>query len=106
MKPQNLKKISVDSITVRSINSRKGIVELLLKGTLPNPAYKLDHIQTDVEKDEINITPWASYDPNLIVIQMIVNFEEKCTVKGLKKGKQYSIKVNGIKKVLSHDLQL
>jgi hypothetical protein len=90
---------------VEKINAQKGIVKLKILGTLPNPAYDIHHVETNIESDEIVIIPWAIHDPNKVVIQMIVSFEKEVEIKGLKKG-TYTLIVKGSEKECLKKLEL
>ncbi len=91
-----LTKVVVDSVEVANLQAEKGEAELLVHGVLPNPAYAIDHIEVKVMGEEIQITPWATHDPQKTVIMVTVPFVEKCKVTRLIRNRVYSVKVEGM----------
>ena len=91
----DLVQLGVDSVRISRAMTKKGELEIIVKGILPTPAYQLDHFEIDIKKNRVDITPWARYDREKIVIQMAVPYEEKCLIKGLEPAKKYTLRVNG-----------
>lgn len=69
-------------------------VSIVVKGNLPNPAYRIERYDVNVDGAEIEITPLAHHDKDKVVIQMLVAFEDTITVK-LKEIGKHSLKLNG-----------
>ncbi len=96
----SLTKVIVDSVKVADLQPQNGEAELMVHGISPNPAYTIDHIDVKVTDEEIRVTPWAKHDPHKIVIMVTVPFAEKCRVTKLVRDRNYSIRVEGVNKVV------
>ncbi|MBD3373677.1 hypothetical protein GF406_01470 [candidate division KSB1 bacterium] len=92
---ENLHLVRIDSVQVKGTSGLFGRATLMVYGILPSPAYELFTIETTIQKDEIVLKPLAKHDPEKIVIQITVPFQEKIKVKGLKRKMTYQIKVQG-----------
>lgn len=93
MEIKSLQGVSVDSVKVIEMMPDKGEIVISIKGILPNPAYEIKKIETRIDKGKIQIIPHVYHDPNKVVIQMMIPYEKKVVVSGLKKKKKYEIKV-------------
>jgi len=69
-------------------------LRLLVKGSLPSPAYSFEKFNVKIEDNLVIITPIASYKPGNFVAQMLVPFQQVCVVPDLKAGR-YKIQVLG-----------
>jgi hypothetical protein len=96
----DLVQLGVDSVRISRPMTKRGELEIIVKGILPTPAYQLDHFEIDVKKNQVDITPWATYDREKIVIQMAVPYQEKCLIKGLEPDKKYTLRVSGANGVI------
>jgi hypothetical protein len=96
----DLVRLGVDSVSVSRPMTKKGELEIVVKGILPTPAYQLDHFEINRKKNQVDITPWARYDRNKIVIQMAVPYQEKCLIKGLVPDKKVTLRINGANGVI------
>jgi hypothetical protein len=92
-KKSMLQKIYVETVDSKSLISKGEVLEVTVKGNLPSPAYTFDRFDVQVKGNVIEITPLAKLDPNKIVAQVLVPFEEVCKIQKLKAG-TYEIKVN------------
>ena len=92
---ENLRLVRVDSVKVKGTSGLFGRATLMVYGILPSPAYELITIETMIIEDEIVLKPLAKHDPEKIVIQITVPFEEKIKVKGLERKKTYQVIVQG-----------
>lgn len=90
----DLQKIYVDAVEAPQAVVAGDRFSVKVQGNLPNPAYMFERFDVAVKNDVIEITPLAKHDPEKIVIQVLVPFEEVCEVKNLKPG-TYQIKVIG-----------
>lgn len=90
----NARKVYVDSVQVLPDSSSKD-TKLVIKGSLPSPAYSLNQISVKIFKDKIDITPLAQFDRFVRTIQVIVPFQDTLAVKVEKKGK-YQIRLHGL----------
>lgn len=88
-----LHKIYVETLDSKNLISKAEELEVTIRGNLPSPAYTFDHFDVQVKGNVVEITPLAKHDPNKIVAQVLVPFEEVCKVKNLKPG-NYQVKVN------------
>ena len=89
-----MQRIYVDSFDCRELISKNETLEVRIQGNLPSPAYTFSRFDLKVTDGVIQITPLASYNPDKLVAQMLVPFEETCSVKNLKAG-DYEISVIG-----------
>ncbi|MCG8608229.1 hypothetical protein MJD09_25000 [bacterium] len=88
----NMQRIYVDSYDCRETLTKSEVLEVQVSGNLPSPAYSFSRFDVTVGGGVIEITPLATYNPNKIVAQMLVPFEQTCQVEGLKVG-TYEVKV-------------
>ncbi len=102
---QNLYRVVVDSLQIVRVEPKKGEVELVIHGILPNPSYEIDHVEIVKKGGEVKVIPWARHDPSKIVIQVTVPFKEKCRIKGLS-HREYQIKVQGANRTVVKKLSL
>ncbi|MFQ6114138.1 MAG: hypothetical protein ACE5NG_08615 [bacterium] len=93
MEKNMLRKIYVETVESKNLITEAEELEVTVRGNLPSPAYTFDHFDVQVKGNVIEITPLAKHDPNKIVAQVLVPFEEVCRVKNLKPG-NYQVKVN------------
>ena len=101
---QNLKNAQVEECVVEKMDPDSGSVIVSIKGILPNPSYKIEHVDVKVEKNIITLTPKMSHDPSLTVIQMTIPFEEKVSLSDLTE-KSYIIEIIGDNKVVAQELK-
>jgi hypothetical protein len=106
MKSSPLTKVVVDSVKVSKVTALKGEAELVVYGVLPNPAYSIDHFEVKIKDDKVQIVPWATHDPQKVVIMMTVPFAEKCQVTGLQHNQVYHVLVEGSQKTASARLSI
>ena len=69
-------------------------VVLKVTGNLPSPAYTFNRFDIRVKDDVIVITPLADYDSTKMAAQVLVPFEEVCTVENLQPGR-YKVEIHG-----------
>ncbi|RMD91224.1 MAG: hypothetical protein D6813_07990 [Calditrichaeota bacterium] len=91
---KNLQKIYVEEITPETVKIVGKTVQIKIRGHLPSPAYEFERFDIQVKDHVIEITPLAKYDPTKIVAQMLVPFEQVCTLKNLKPD-TYEVKISG-----------
>ncbi|RMF68159.1 MAG: hypothetical protein D6743_03795 [Calditrichaeota bacterium] len=89
-----LQKIYVEKVETAGVAAAKKSLKLKVVGNLPSPAYQFQRFDVKVKGRVIEITPLATYDANKVVTQVLVPFEEICTVDRLKPG-SYEVKVYG-----------
>ena len=89
-----MQRIYVDSFDCRELISKNETLEVRIQGNLPSPAYTFSRFDLKVTDGVIQITPLASYNPDKMVAQMLVPFEETCTVENLQAG-GYEVRVIG-----------
>lgn len=98
--PSKLQKIYVSQAEPEEEALKSGKVQIRIRGNLPSPAYKFERFDVQVRGHVIEITPLASYDRNKMAAQVLVPFEEVCTVDNVKAG-VYDVKVHGRNNVVS-----
>jgi hypothetical protein len=69
-------------------------VTIKVTGNLPTPAYKITKIDVKLSGTNIEITPIAYHNKDMVAIQMLVPFEETVKVKVRRFG-SYTLKLNG-----------
>lgn len=89
-----LQKIYVEEIDSTNVITKAKELEVIVRGNLPSPAYSFDGFDVQIRGTVIEITPLAKYDTDKIAAQVLVPFEEVCSIKNLKPG-IYEVKVNG-----------
>jgi len=89
-----LQKIYLDEVPNLRTAASDHPTKIQISGNLPNPAYKLDHIDVQVRGDVIEITPLAQHDPTVMVIQVLVPFTDSVEVGPLKAG-EYTLRLVG-----------
>ena len=75
------KNYTIESVTELSQNISKKTATFLVKGILPSPAYSINKIEIEEKDGDVFLTPIIVHDPNKIVIQMAIPFEEKVEIK-------------------------
>ncbi len=95
MKSKNMTIVPVKSVKIYKVSRWRKQAELMVDGYLPTPAYELDHVEVNIEDDEIQLTPWAQHDPDKVVIQMSVPFQKRCKIRGLCRNQTYRVIVEG-----------
>ncbi len=90
----DLEKIYPVSITQPEPVLQGKELKLRIQGHLPSPAYKFREFRVAISRNLIEITPLASYDKKKTVVQMLVPFDEVCSIKGVDPG-HYEVKVLG-----------
>jgi len=83
----------IDDATCGETISSGERLEVTVKGNLPSPAYSFEGFDVKVKGDVIEISPLANYEPDKLVAQVLVPFEEVCRVENLKPG-TYDLKIN------------
>ncbi len=96
-------KVYLDSVKIVSQDKSVGEIRLLIRGHLPNPAYKIEGYEVEVKGDRVQIKPRVSYRSDMIVVQMLVPFEDTVHVKIPKPG-HYKITVEGKERVLTQEI--
>ncbi|MFQ5676926.1 MAG: hypothetical protein ACE5G1_13600 [bacterium] len=89
-----LEKIYVDEIDSKGTVAGSEKLDLTIRGNLPSPAYTFERFDVKVDGKTIKVTPLARYDSSKLVAQMLVPFENICTVENLKAG-TYEVRVYG-----------
>jgi len=97
---EHLQKIYVSEIKPAGISAEAGRLQVTVLGNLPSPAYTFERFDVAVKGHTIEITPLATYEHGKMVAQVLVPFEEVCTVENLKAG-DYAVRVHGRTTVLS-----
>jgi hypothetical protein len=96
---QELRKVYVDSVEVLLPDStHKREIKLVVKGYLPSSAYRFHHSSVRTSKKQIDLTPLASFDENVMAAQTLVAFQDTVTITPKRdKGKKMMVKLHGIK---------
>lgn len=89
-----LEKIYVDEVDSKGAVARTEKLELTIKGNLPSPAYTFERFDVKVDGKTITVTPLAKHDSSKLVAQVLVPFDNVCTVENLKAG-TYEVRVYG-----------
>ena len=89
-----LEKIYVDNVNSDQSISEATKLQINISGNLPSPAYTFERFEVKVKGKTIEIIPLAKFDATKMVIQVLVPFQEVCTVENLKPG-TYNIQVHG-----------
>ena len=89
-----LEKVYVDKVDSDQSISEAEKLQVHISGNLPSPAYTFERFDVKLKGKAIEITPLAKFDATKMVVQVLVPFQEVCSVKNLKPG-TYSIQVRG-----------
>lgn len=100
-----LEKVYLESATLLPGISRDDEVQIVVKGNLPNPAYKIRKFAVDVKGTTIEITPLADYNRNIIAVQTLVPFADTLKVKVTKTG-LHQIRVHGRNGILKREIAI
>ncbi len=90
----NLEKIYVDKVDSDQSISEAKKLHVNVSGNLPSPAYTFERFDVKVKGKVVEIIPLAKFDADKMVIQVLVPFQEVCSVENLKAG-TYNIQVHG-----------
>gem|GEM_PF-2249371 len=90
----SLKMVYVNSVEAAESPLRAKKVLLRIQGNLPSPAYEFQEFKVQLSGRSIDITPLAHYVEKKAVIQMLVPFDQVCTIDDMKPG-NYEVKVHG-----------
>lgn len=102
------KKAMLQQVYVEDIEVQTGTLEagdtlrVVVRGSLPSPAYTFEQFDVHVKEDTITVTPLARHDPDKLVTQVLVPFEEVCSVPDLKSG-SYAVVAAGRTSQVSAD---
>ncbi len=89
-----LEKIYVDKVDSDQSISGAEKLQVNISGNLPSPAYTFERFDVKLKGKAIEIIPLAKFDAAKMVVQVLVPFQEVCTVENLKPG-TYNIQVHG-----------
>ena len=89
-----LEKIYVDKVDSEQSISEAEKLQVNVSGNLPSPAYVFERFDVKVKGKVIEIIPLAKFDADKMVVQVLVPFQEVCSVENLKPG-TYNIQVHG-----------
>ena len=89
-----LVKIYIDKVDSEPSISEAEKLQVNVSGNLPSPAYTFERFDVKVKGKVIEIIPLAKFDADRMAAQVLVPFQEVCTVENLKPG-TYSIQVHG-----------
>lgn len=89
-----LQKIYVDKVDSESSISEAEKLQVNVSGNLPSPAYTFERFDVKVKGQVVEIIPLAKFDADKLVAQVLVPFQEVCSVQNLKTG-TYNIEVRG-----------
>ena len=87
----SLEKLYLDEMPKQLAAASNRATTFEVKGKLPNPAYRLDHVEVKVRGRVIEITPWAQVNHNVMVVQIVVPYSEKVEVGPLAPG-EYTVR--------------
>jgi hypothetical protein len=91
----HLQSIYVDESEIdRQGTAESRTLRILVKGSLPSPAYEFRKFDITVNKDTVIVTPLAKSDNKRMAAQVLIPFSEVCLVSGLDPG-TYHVKVAG-----------
>ncbi len=89
-----LEKIYVDKVDAGASISEAEKLQVNVSGNLPSPAYTFERFDVKVKGKVVEIIPLAKFDADKMVVQVLVPFQEVCSVENLKAG-TYNIQVHG-----------
>ena len=89
-----LQKVYVDKVDSDQSISGAEKLQVNISGNLPSPAYTFERFDVKLKGKVIEIIPLAKFDAAKMVVQVLVPFQEVCTVENLKPG-TYNIQVHG-----------
>ena len=70
----------VDALQILPIGPEAQEVQIIIRGSLPNPAYSYHGVQIEHEDEQINIVPQVEFDAKAMVVQMLVPFADTVSV--------------------------
>ena len=91
---ERLEKIYVDKVDFGPSISEGEKLQVNVSGNLPSPAYTFERFDVKVKGKVVEIIPLAKFDADKMVVQVLVPFQEVCSVENLKAG-TYNIQVHG-----------
>ncbi|MCH8954075.1 hypothetical protein IIA28_01965 [candidate division KSB1 bacterium] len=91
---ERLEKIYVDKVDSGPSISEAEKLQVSVSGNLPSPAYTFERFDVKVKGKVVEIIPLAKFDADKMVVQVLVPFQEVCSVENLKPG-TYNIQVHG-----------
>ena len=91
---ERLEKIYVDKVDSGPNISEAEKLQVNVSGNLPSPAYTFERFDVKVKGKVVEIIPLAKFDADKMVVQVLVPFQEVCSVENLKPG-TYNIQVHG-----------
>ena len=91
---ERLKKIYIDKVDSEPSISETEKLQVNVSGNLPSPAYTFERFDVKVKGKVVEIIPLAKFDADKMVVQVLVPFQEVCSVGDLKPG-TYNIQVHG-----------
>ncbi|MCH8872331.1 hypothetical protein IH824_06095 [candidate division KSB1 bacterium] len=89
-----LEKIYIDKVDSDQSISEAEKLQVRVSGNLPSPAYTFERFDVKVKGKVVEIIPLAKFDADKMVVQVLVPFQEVCSVENLKPG-TYNIQVHG-----------
>lgn len=102
---ENIEKVYVSTAEILPGITADNEARVRITGNLPNPAYKIDSYDIKVQGKNIEITPLAYHDKNVVAIQMLVHFEDTVKVK-LQEFGTHTLKVNSRTETMTKDVVL
>ena len=89
-----LEMVYVDKVDSDQSISEAEKLQVNISGNLPSPAYTFERFAVKLKGKAIEIIPLAKFDATKMVVQVLVPFQEVCSVENLKPG-TYNILVRG-----------
>ena len=89
-----LEKIYIDKVDSDQSISETEKLQVKVSGNFPSPAYTFERFDVKVKGKVVEIIPLAKFDADKMVVQVLVPFQEVCSVENLKAG-TYNIQVHG-----------
>lgn len=89
-----LRKVYVEAAAPEQVHVTDGKLAVKITGNLPSPAYQFSRFDVQVKGNVITVTPLAEYDSTKMAAQVLVPFEQVCTVESLQPG-NYIIEIHG-----------
>jgi len=84
----------VDAMQILPAGPGAKEVEIIIRGSLPNPAYTYRGVQIESVGEQINIVPQVEYNEKAMVVQMLVPFADTIRVPIARPG-AYKIMLRG-----------
>lgn len=75
-----LERVYVSGVEIGAFDEQEGRVDLIVRGELPNPAYRLERIAWELQGNRLILVPLARYDRQAIAVQMLVPFADTVAV--------------------------